>query len=302
MPREVFDRDHQFLPKSEILSFEELTRVARVFAELGVEKIRLTGGEPLLRRNLESLVASLSAVQGVRDLTLTTNGSLLAEKAAALRSAGLRRLTVSLDSLDDATFRRMADAEFPVSRVLAGIDAAVAVGFAPIKINMVVQRGVNEQEIPAMVRRFGGPEFILRFIEYMDVGNTNGWQMSDVVPAGEILDRIGGEITPLPPNYSGETALRYRTAQGGEIGVIASVTQPFCRGCTRARLAADGRLYTCLFANEGHDVRALVRHLDDAALKAAIAAIWTGRKDRYSELRTAESATQPKAEMSLLGG
>jgi cyclic pyranopterin phosphate synthase len=302
MPREVFGRDYEFLPKADILTFEELERLARVFAQLGVEKIRLTGGEPLLRRNLDRLIENLAAIPQISDLTLTTNGSLLAEMAVKLRSAGLKRLTVSLDSLDDVTFRRMADADFPVSRVIAGIEAAVESGFSPVKINMVVQRGVNEQEIPAIARRFSGPEFILRFIEYMDVGNTNGWRMSDVVPESEILERIAEPMTPIAPNYTGETARRYRTASGGEIGVIASVTKPFCRGCTRARLAADGRLYTCLFASEGHDLRALVRSVDDDALKAAVAAIWMGRSDRYSELRSAETVAQRKAEMSLLGG
>jgi GTP 3',8-cyclase len=302
MPREVFGRDYVFLPKTEILTFEEIERLARIFVELGVEKIRLTGGEPLLRRNLDRLVSGLAAIAGVRDLTLTTNGSLLSEMAPALRAAGLKRLTVSLDSLEDATFRRMADADFPVTRVLAGIERALAEGFSPIKINMVVQRGVNEEEIPAMARRFGGPDFILRFIEYMDVGNTNGWQMSDVVPAREILERIGEPMTPLGANYGGETAARYRSASGGEIGIIASVTQPFCSGCTRARLSADGRLYTCLFASGGHDLRTLVRTLDDTALRAAISGIWSGRNDRYSEIRSAKTTALPRAEMSLLGG
>jgi GTP 3',8-cyclase len=302
MPREVFGRDYEFLPRAEILTFEELERLARVFASLGVEKIRLTGGEPLLRRGIDRLIAMLVDIPGLRDLTLTTNGSLLAELAPQLRASGLKRLTVSLDSLEDETFRRMADADFPVTRVVAGIDAAVASGFSPVKVNMVVRRGVNEHEIPAMARRFSGPEYVLRFIEYMDVGNTNGWRMSDVVPATEILDRIGFSLTPLPPNYPGETALRFQTTSGGEIGIIASVTKPFCRGCTRARLAADGRLYTCLFASHGHDLRSLVRAADDGSLRASIAAVWGQRNDRYSELRSAETAAQPKAEMSLLGG
>lgn len=303
MPREVFGHGYDFLPKADILSFEEITRLARIFIELGVEKLRLTGGEPLLRRDLEHLISQLSALNGLRDLTLTTNGSLLAAKARQLRDAGLQRLTVSLDALDDAVFRRMADADYPVSRVIEGIEVAAACGFAPVKINMVVRRGVNEQEIPAMVRRFSGPNFVLRFIEYMDVGNTNGWRMEDVVPASEILDRVSEPLTPLPANYAGETALRYRTASGSEIGIIASVTKPFCRGCTRARLAADGKLYTCLFANEGHDLRAILRSsADDAVLAVAIAKIWAQRTDRYSELRSSNTLTQPKAEMSFLGG
>jgi GTP 3',8-cyclase len=303
MPREVFGHDYHFLPKTDILSFEEIHRVARVFVQLGVEKIRLTGGEPLLRRDLDRLIAQLASIEGLRDLTLTTNGSVLATRAQALRDAGLRRLTVSLDSLDDATFRAMNDVDFPVSRVLEGIDAALAAGFSPIKINMVVRRGTNEHAIPAMAQRFGGPEFVLRFIEYMDVGNTNGWRLADVVPAGEILERVGLPLQPIARNYPGETALRYRTAAGGEIGIIASVTKPFCGDCTRARLAADGALYTCLFASQGHDLRALIRNTaDDTILRSAIGAIWHQRTDRYSELRTAATAGRPKAEMSLLGG
>jgi GTP 3',8-cyclase len=303
MPREVFGHDYHFLPKTDILTFEEIQRVARVFVQLGVEKIRLTGGEPLLRRDLDRLIAQLASIKGLRDLTLTTNGSVLAAKAQALRDAGLRRLTVSLDSLDDATFRAMNDVDFPVNRVVEGIEAAQAAGFSPIKINMVVRRGVNEQDIPAMARRFGGPEFVLRFIEYMDVGNSNGWRLTDVVSAGEVLDRVGMPLTPIPRNYPGETALRYRTATGGEIGIIASVTKPFCGDCTRARLAADGKLYTCLFASHGHDLRLLIRNRpEDTALRSAVGAIWHQRTDRYSELRTAKTVTHPKAEMSLLGG
>jgi GTP 3',8-cyclase len=302
MPREVFGESYSFLPKADILTFEELTRVARVFVEQGVEKLRLTGGEPLLRRDIERLIAQLSAIPGVKDLALTTNGSVLGTKAQALRAAGLHRLTVSLDALDDAVFRRMADVDFPVSRILGGIDAAVAADFAPLKINMVVRRGVNESEIPSLVRRFRGPQFILRFIEYMDVGNTNGWRHDEVVPAAEILDRVGEPLTPLPRNYAAETALRYQTADGTEIGVIASVTQPFCRGCTRARLAADGTLYTCLFASHGHPLRELVRQGDDAALSAKVRSIWSSRSDRYSEQRSDSSLRQPKPEMSLLGG
>jgi len=306
MPKEVFGPAHAFLPKSEILSFEELVRVTRVFVRMGVEKVRLTGGEPLLRRNLDRLIAQLAALDGLRDLTLTTNGAALAAQAEALRAAGLQRLTVSLDALDDRTFRAMNDVDFPVAKVLAGIDAAVAAGFAPIKINMVVKRGVNCHEIVPMARRFRGPEFILRFIEYMDVGNTNGWRLDDVVPADEILARVNAEfpLEALPPNYCGEVARRFQHADGGgEIGVIASVTAPFCRGCTRARLSSDGRLYTCLFSGVGHDVRGpLCDGASDEALADFIRGVWTPRADRYSETRSAETIHKPKAEMSLLGG
>jgi cyclic pyranopterin phosphate synthase len=305
MPKEVFGRGYDFLPKGDLLSFEELTRLSGIFTQLGVEKLRLTGGEPLLRRNLPDLVARLAPLPGLRDLTLTTNGSLLAQHAAPLRAAGLQRLTVSLDALDDAKFRAMNDVDFPVARVLAGIDAALAAGFAPIKINMVVKRGVNEDEVAAMARRFCGPQFVIRFIEYMDVGNSNGWRMSDVVPAAEIVDRVAAEfsLTPLPPNYPGETALRYRLPEGGEMGVIASVTQPFCAQCTRARLTADGKLFTCLFAAHGRDLRAPLRAgATDAELAALVGEIWRVRGDRYSELRTQATTQKPKAEMSLLGG
>ncbi len=306
MPKEVFGRGYDFLPKTDILSFEELARLAQIFVGLGVEKVRLTGGEPLLRRDLERLVAQIHAIGELKDLALTTNGALLPQKAQALRDAGLRRLTVSLDALDDVTFRAMNDVDFPVSGVLAGLDAALAAGFAPIKINMVVKRGTNEQEIAPMARRFAGPEYILRFIEYMDVGNSNGWHMADVVPAAEIVERVGSVIglSVLPPNYSGETAVRYRTEQGGEIGVIASVTQPFCLGCTRARVTADGRLHTCLFsATAGVDLRTPLRAgASDAELSALVSSVWQTRGDRYSEIRTSATATRPKAEMSLLGG
>ncbi len=305
MPREVFGMGYDFLPRGEILSFEEMTRLARIFVASGVEKVRVTGGEPLLRRDVERLVAQLAGIAGLRDLTLTTNGSLLVQKAAALRAAGLGRLTVSLDSLDDATFRRMNDADFPVSRVLAGIKAARGVGFAQVKINMVVKRSVNEADIVALAQRFDGPGSIVRFIEYMDVGNTNGWRLDDVVPAAEIVARLRTalSLTELPANYPGETARRYRTGAGGEIGIVASVTQPFCSGCTRARLAADGRLYTCLFASEGTDLRAPLRSgASNADLAAIIAKTWAARSDRYSELRTAGTPPRVKAEMSRLGG
>jgi GTP 3',8-cyclase len=305
MPREVFGRDYPFLPRGEILSFEEITRLARVFASLGVEKIRLTGGEPLLRRDLPRLVEMLRRIDGVHDVALTTNGSLLDHLAGPLRAAGLGRLTVSLDSLDDTVFAAMNDAAFPVQRVLRGIDGGLAAGFSPIKINMVVKRGVNDHEVAAMADRFSGPEFILRFIEYMDVGHTNGWKIEDFVPAKEIVSRLETALplTPLPPNYAGEVARRFRHPAGGEIGVISSVSQPFCRGCTRARLSADGRLFTCLFATHGHDLRGPLRAgVSDEDLRRLIAGQWTARTDRYSEIRFENPPTEPKAEMSLLGG
>jgi cyclic pyranopterin phosphate synthase len=301
MPKDVFGRDHAFLPKGEILSFEEIARLAQCFVKLGVEKVRLTGGEPLLRRNLDRLVASLAAIDGLRDLTLTTNGSLLAEQAAALRAAGLRRITVSLDALDDATFRTMNDVDFPVHRVLRGIDTALAAGFAPIKINAVIRRGVNEHAITELAEKFSGPEFIVRFIEYMDVGNTNGWKLDDVVPAAEIAARLG--LTPLAANYRGEVAQRFRTSMGGEVGIISSVTQPFCGDCTRARLSADGHLYTCLFGTHGHDLRGALRSgMGDEELTRLVRALWLAREDRYSELRTAATGHEPKVEMSAIGG
>ncbi len=262
MPKEVFGRDFAFLPPGQILSFEEITRLARIFLSLGVEKIRLTGGEPLVRRDMETLIAMLSPLPGLRDLTLTTNGAQLARKAMALKEAGLQRVTVSLDSLDDAVFQTMNDVAFPVARVLDGIARAQEVGLTPVKINMVVQRGVNEDSIVPMARHFQHTGCILRFIEFMDVGATNGWRLEDVVPASEIIRRIDAALPlePIAPNYPGEVARRYRYHDGGgEIGVIASVTQPFCGDCTRARLSADGRLYTCLFAADGFDLRALLR-------------------------------------------
>ena len=306
MPKEVFGPAHAFLPKSEILTFEELARITRVFVRLGVDKVRVTGGEPLLRRNLDRLIAQLASIEGVKDLTLTTNGAALAAQAAALRSAGLRRLTVSLDALDDATFRAMNDVDFPVEKVLTGIDAALAAGFSPIKLNMVVKRRVNDHEIVPMARRFRGPDFILRFIEFMDVGNTNGWRLDDVVPAAEIIDRLSHEIPldALPADYFGEVARRFRHADGGgEIGIITSVSTPFCSSCTRARLSSDGRLYTCLFGNTGHDLRSLLRDgSSDEAIGEFIRGVWGARVDRYSEIRSAATARQPKAEMSSLGG
>jgi len=304
MPKEVFGRDYRFLPRRELLTFEEIERVARVFAGLGVHKLRITGGEPLLRRDLEVLVGQLATL-GDLDLTLTTNGALLAQKARALADAGLTRATVSLDSLDDEVFRTMNDVDFPVARVLAGIDAAAAAGL-PVKVNVVVKRGLNEGSVVDIARRFRNTGHVVRFIEYMDVGHSNGWRMDDVVPAEEIVRTIGAEfpLEPVEPSYRGEVAQRYRYRDGeGEIGVIASVTQPFCGDCTRARLSADGKLYTCLFAIRGHDLRAVLRSgATDEELDAAIRAIWERRTDRYSELRTEETSRLRKVEMSYIGG
>ena len=305
MPKEVFGRDYPFLERRELLTFEEIERLARAFVSSGVTKIRLTGGEPLVRRDIEQLVGLLARIDGV-DLTLTTNGALLAEKAAALSAAGLRRVTVSLDSLDDAVFRAMNDADFPVWRVLEGIDAAAQAGLEPVKVNMVVKRGLNEHDVVPMARHFKDSGHILRLIEYMDVGQTNGWRMDDVVPAADIVAAIDAELPleQVEPNYAGEVARRWRYVDGGgEIGIIASVTQPFCGGCTRARLSAEGRLFTCLFAAKGHDLRSVVRAgVSDAALEEAIARVWTMRRDRYSELRSAETTAARKVEMSYIGG
>ena len=310
MPREIFGRDFEFLPKELLLTFEEITRVAAVFVDLGVDKLRITGGEPLVRRDLPRLIEMLADLRtpdgGDVDLTLTTNGSALPALAGPLRRAGLRRLTVSLDSLDDATFRQMNGVDYPVARVLAGIDAARAAGFGPIKINMVVRRGVNETSILPMARWARAEGLILRFIEYMDVGHTNGWHLDEVVRADEIVERIDAEL-PLErvaENYRGEVANRWRYRHGGgEIGVIASVSQPFCGDCTRARLSADGRLYTCLFAGDGHDLRAVLRSdASDDDLAAAVAAIWSRRDDRYSELRSDATAGLPRVEMYAMGG
>jgi cyclic pyranopterin phosphate synthase len=305
MPKEVFGKEFQFLPRADILTFEEIERLVRIFVSLGVQKIRLTGGEPLVRRDLERLVEKLAQI-GDLDLTLTTNGSLLSQKARALAAAGLRRVTVSLDSLDDATFKRMNDADFPVAKVLAGIEAAHAAGLAPIKINMVTKRGVNETSIVPMARYFKGTGMTLRFIEFMDVGSTNGWRLDDVVPAREIIATIDREmpLEPVQAGYRGEVAARYRYKDGtGEIGVISSVTQPFCADCTRARLSADGALYTCLFATQGHDLRALLRGgASDGDIGHAIATVWTERTDRYSDLRSEETAGLHKIEMSFIGG
>ena len=305
MPKEVFGRDYQFLEREELLSFEEIDRLARAFARHGVRKLRLTGGEPLVRRGIEELVAMLAAIPGV-DVTMTTNGARLAEKARALSEAGLSRVTVSLDSLDDDVFRAMNDVGFPVERVLEGIDAAAAAGLSPVKVNMVVKRGANDDGVLAMAERFRGTGHVLRFIEYMDVGHSNGWRLDEVVPATVLLATIDAAfpLQPAEENYPGEVARRWRYVDGaGEIGVIASVTQPFCGACTRARLSADGRLYTCLFAVRGHDLRALVRGgASNDELDSAIGAVWGARNDRYSEIRSEETIDLPKVEMSYIGG
>jgi cyclic pyranopterin phosphate synthase len=304
MPKDVFGRDYQFMDRRELLSFEELERVARAFVAHGVEKLRITGGEPLLRRDLDSLIARLASL-GDLDVTLTTNGALLAKQAAKLRAAGLSRVTVSLDSLDEETFRAMNDVDFPVARVLAGIDAAAAAGL-PVKVNTVVKRGLNEGSILELARFFKGSGHVLRFIEYMDVGATNGWRLDDVVPAAEIVRTIDEELPleQVESAYRGEVARRYRYRDGtGEIGVIASVTQPFCGDCTRARISAEGKLYTCLFAVRGEDLRALLRSGGtDAELHDTIGRVWAKRTDRYSERRTEETAALPKVEMSYIGG
>jgi cyclic pyranopterin phosphate synthase len=307
MPKEVFGHDYRFLDRRELLDFEEITRLARAAVSLGVEKLRLTGGEPLIRRDVERLVAMLSELDA--EVTLTTNASLLPRKAQALKDAGLDRVTVSLDAMDDATFRGMNDVDFPVERVLEGIRAAHAAGL-PVKVNSVVKRGVNEQEIVPLARYFRGTPHILRFIEYMDVGATNGWRMDDVVPAAEIVKLIDAEfpVEPVDANYRGEVAKRWRYKDGkGEIGVIASVTQPFCGDCTRSRISAEGKLFTCLFAVRGHDLRALIRSgASDDDLAAKLAEIWRVRGDRYSELRS-QNTVDPaigasKVEMSYIGG
>jgi GTP 3',8-cyclase len=304
MPREVFDADYKFLPHGAILSFEEIARLARVFVGLGVQKIRLTGGEPLVRRDLQRLVGMLAELPV--EITVTTNGSLLARQAAALAAAGLDRVTVSLDSLDDATFRAMNDADFPVAKVLEGIEAAAAAGLAPVKINMVVKRGVNDHDVVRMAEHWRGTGHIMRFIEYMDVGSSNGWRMDDVIPSAQVVRRIG-ERWPLEPvgaNYPGEVAERWRYLDGaGEIGVISSVTQAFCASCNRMRLSTEGSLYTCLFAQSGHDLKALLRGgASDEQIRNQIAAVWQRRSDNYSEVRTAETARQRKVEMSYIGG
>jgi cyclic pyranopterin phosphate synthase len=305
MPRSVFGADYPFLPRKELLSFEEITRVARAFAARGVQKVRITGGEPLLRKHVENLIEMLAGIEGL-ELTLTTNGVLLPRMARTLRDAGLHRVTVSLDAIDDATFRAMNDADYPVAAVLQGIEAAERAGLAPIKVNMVVKRGVNDHGIVDMARHFRGSGHILRFIEFMDVGSSNGWEMSAVVPSREVIARIN-EVFPLEPveaNYTGEVAERWRYVdRQGEIGVISSVTQAFCSTCTRIRLSTEGKLYTCLFAQEGHDLRELLREgASDEELDRAIASVWSAREDHYSEIRTANTAGLRKIEMSYIGG
>lgn len=314
MPRAVFGRDYAFLDHDELLSFEEITRIARVAAAHGVEKLRLTGGEPLLRRGIEELVERLARLRTPDgrplEIALTTNGSALAVKAGALKAAGLTRVTVSLDSLDDGLFQAMNDVRFPVARVLDGIDAAQAAGLGPVKVNMVVKRGLNDHEVLPMARHFRGTPSTLRFIEYMDVGTTNGWRLDEVVPSAEIVERIGAEfaLEPIGRAAPGETATRWRYVDGGgEIGLISSVTNAFCGDCNRARISTEGRLFTCLFSAAGHDLRALLRGgVDDDGLADAMAAIWRGRDDRYSEVRATLTpelrAARHKVEMSYIGG
>ena len=306
MPKGVFGQDYPFLDRTELLTYEEITRLVRIFVGLGAEKLRLTGGEPLVRRQVPRLVAMLAEIPGIRDLTLTTNGLLLESQARDLASAGLNRVTVSLDSLDDAVFRAMNDVDVGVERVLAGIDAAAEAGLRPIKINAVVQQGVNDHTVVDLARHFRGTGHIVRFIEYMDVGTTNGWQLDHLVPSRDILARINAEmpIEPIDPQYPGEVARRWRYTDGsGEIGVISSVTETFCGTCTRARLSADGKLFTCLFAAQGHDLRARLRAgASDVELTDFITQLWARRDDRYSELRSADTTNLPKVEMSYIGG
>ncbi len=306
MPKEIFNRDYEFLARDLLLSFEEIGRIVTVFADLGVNKIRITGGEPLLRRNLEDLIGSIKGIEGIEDVTLTTNASLLERKAGSLVAAGLDRVTVSLDSLDNDVFMAMNDVGFSVDDVLAGIDAAAAAGLTPIKINMVVQKGVNDHTIVDMARHFKGSGHIVRYIEYMDVGTTNQWCMDDVVPGKDIVAMISEAfpLEPVDPNYTGEVAARWQYADGtGEIGVITSVTQPFCATCTRARISAEGSLYTCLFASGGTDLRSMLRAgASDEELSDTIRSVWTARDDRYSQLRSSRTAGLRKVEMSYIGG
>jgi len=313
MPRAVFDQDYAYLPHSALLTFEEITRLAKIMVAQGVTKIRLTGGEPLLRKNLERLVSMLRQIHtpdgAPLDLALTTNGALLAQKAQLLKDAGLNRVTVSLDALDDAIFKQMNDADFAVADVLQGLEAAHRVGLGPVKINMVVKAGVNDQQIVPMARHFKGSPFVLRFIEYMDVGDSNGWQMNQVISSQQVIDQISHsssdmQLTALGSSRTGATAQRWRYQDGtGEVGVISSVTQAFCRDCTRLRLSTEGKLYTCLFASHGHDLRELLRsESDDGQIAGAIAHLWQLRDDRYSELRSQQSGGQKKVEMSYIGG
>jgi cyclic pyranopterin phosphate synthase len=305
MPKEVFGPDYQFLHRDQILTFEEITRLARIFADHGVRKIRLTGGEPLVRRDLPLLVSMLAQIPDL-DLTLTTNGALLARQARALKDAGLRRVTVSLDSLDDTTFKTMNDVDFPVQKVLDAMDVAAEVGLGPVKVNMVVKRSLNVSSILPMARYFKEKGYILRFIEYMDVGHSNGWRMDEVVPAAEIIRLINAEmpLEAIDPNYKGEVAERWRYKDGsGEIGLIASVTQAFCSTCTRARLTAEGKLFTCLFGINGFDLREMLRNgASDDEISQAIARVWNRRTDRYSEIRSEKTTSLPKVEMSHIGG
>ncbi len=306
MPREIFGKDYVFLPREELLTFEEIERVVRIFAGLGTQKVRLTGGEPLLRRGIEDLVGKLAVIDGIDDLALTTNGSLLAKKAPALAAAGLDRVTVSLDSLDDTVFRIMSDVDFPVARVLEAIDAAAAAGLTPVKVNAVVQRDINGDQVVDMANAFRGTGHIVRFIEYMDVGTSNGWRMDDVVPAREIVAAINDRwpIEPLPGAHPGEVANRWRYLDGaGEIGVIASVTEPFCGDCSRLRLSSEGRMFTCLFATGGTDLRGPLRTgASDDEITELITAMWEQREDRYSEERSGIPLGLPKVEMSYIGG
>jgi cyclic pyranopterin phosphate synthase len=304
MPKEIFGPDHQFLPRDELLTFEEIVVVVRHFVDRGVKKVRITGGEPLLRKGIEDLIGLIAAVDGVDDLTLTTNASLLARKAAALANAGLDRVTVSLDAMDDPTFQRMNDVGFPVATVLDAIEAGASAGLGPIKVNAVIKKGVNEHSVVDMARHFKGTGHIVRFIEFMDVGNTNGWRLDDVVPAGRMVEAIDAvfPLEPIPPNYPGEVANRFRYRDGGgEVGVIASVTQPFCGSCTRARVSAEGSLYTCLFASTGTSLREVIRSGGD--LGGAIDEVWAKRDDRYSEVRSSNTARlSVPVEMSYIGG
>jgi cyclic pyranopterin phosphate synthase len=307
MPKEIFGAHHQFLDRKELLSFEEIARISSLFVRCGVEKIRLTGGEPLLRRDIHLLVAMLAKLEGLKDLTLTTNGSVLTpERARSLKHAGLNRISVSLDALDDPTFKSMNDVGFSAARVLDAIEHAAAAGLVPIKVNVVIKRGVNEHVILPMARHFKGTDHVVRFIEYMDVGNSNGWRLDDVVSASEIVQTVNAEfpIEPASPNYEGEVAKRWRYRDGsGEIGIIASVTQPFCATCTRARLSAEGQLYTCLFAAAGHDLRRLLRSdASDEYILGTLHAVWGRREDRYSAMRTSHTGDLPKVEMSYIGG
>jgi GTP 3',8-cyclase len=304
MPKEVFGPGYEFLARDQLLTFEEITTLVRHFVERGVRKVRITGGEPLLRKGIEDLVAMIAEVDGVDDLTLTTNASLLARKAEALAAAGLDRVTVSLDAMDDATFQAMNDVGFPVATVLEAIEVGSAAGLGPIKINAVVKRGVNEHAVVDMARHFKGSDHIVRFIEYMDVGNSNGWRLDDVVPADDMIEAINAEmpLEPIPPNYPGEVANRFRYLDGtGEVGVIASVTKPFCGSCTRARISAEGTLYTCLFASSGTSLREVIRSGGD--LGATIDEVWAKRDDRYSEIRSSNTARLAvPVEMSYIGG